>query len=519
MVFFCIRKGRSMGTPTFGGGGVKREREMNVGWYGAEMPEATSLHFFEQCARDRQAVLQGIERAHAQGLKREKVQAVIEKLLRQYLPERHGDEAQLAEDRRKDYLSRHLLCLMHSRTTDLQRWLLQQEDRLFRHRFNVMSVDNRAKVICGLGAACKNITKDEYEETKGGILTVFGGRNMNMEENSYSTKNPQYFSKVKEPWQYIYELPFEKVSALVRGRKVLLKRGNAYVLSRDLDEYASFHFLKRYSHELKRNQERFYSIVFEEKERLGPLLMSFPDGYVHPTFEGEGTVALAGLAVLMDASAPLCMWSPYSKLTSKSGRTHLKYFARMQLNLFLKGIGVKLADALAFWKREFQVAGLNGENFEKEYAYNFKHQYGVAGSRIKYKPFCCQQLIQSSPVTGTSCTSGCAYKHYSPADLQTALNGMRLERKDVTAVMKKAKEGHFQQACTMVYGARHACEAKECVQHPNQYFKDSRQHYEDQDGGKDGDKDGEQCVHAYVLPCVDYNKDKENKNEEQAEGV
>ena len=45
-VFFCIRKGRSMGTPTFGGGGVKREREMNVGWYGAEMPEASSLHFF-----------------------------------------------------------------------------------------------------------------------------------------------------------------------------------------------------------------------------------------------------------------------------------------------------------------------------------------------------------------------------------------------------------------------------------------------------------------------------------------
>jgi hypothetical protein len=108
-----------MGTPTFGGGGVKREREMNVGWYGAEMPEATSLYLFEQCARDRQAVLQGIERAHAQGLKREKMQAVIEKLLRQYLPERHYDERQLAEDRRKDYLSRHLLCLMHSRTTCL----------------------------------------------------------------------------------------------------------------------------------------------------------------------------------------------------------------------------------------------------------------------------------------------------------------------------------------------------------------------------------------------------------------
>jgi hypothetical protein len=77
-----------MGTPSFGGGGVKREREMNVVWYGAEMPAETSLVFFEQCARDRQAVLQGIERAHAQGLKGAKMQATVEKLLRHYLPER-----------------------------------------------------------------------------------------------------------------------------------------------------------------------------------------------------------------------------------------------------------------------------------------------------------------------------------------------------------------------------------------------------------------------------------------------
>ena len=514
-----------MGTPTFGGGGAKREREMNVGWYGADMPEATSLEFFERCARDRQAVLQGIERAYAQGLKSEEMQAVIEKLLRQYLPERPRDEAQLAEDRRKDYLSRHLLCLMYSRNVDLQRWLLQQEDRLFKHRFNAMGMDNRAKVMGELGAACKNITQEEYEEMQDGLMAVFGGSNMNMQEHSYSTKNPEYFHKVSEPWQYIYELPFEKVSTLVRGRKVLLKRGNAYVLSRDLDAYASVHFSRRLSHELKRNQARFYNIVFEEEERLGPLLMSMPDGYVHPVFEGGGEVALKDLPARMDASAPLCMWNPYNKITSRTERTHLKYFARMQLNLFLKGIGVTLEQVLVFWKREFMIGGMSGEKFEREYAYNFKHQYGEAGSRIKYKPFCCQQLIHSSP--DTSGTAGCAYKHYRPADLQNALNGMRLKTEVVTAVMNKAKEGQYQLACTMVYEARHACGQiaastkatgvgkKECVEHPNEYFKNSRQHYEDED------KETTQEVYAYILPRVAYihNEDKENKNAAQQEGV
>ncbi len=469
-----------MSWPSFGGGCGKRQREMNVGWYGDDMPTCTSLDFFERCARDRQAVLQGIERAHARGLKSDEMQAVLEKLLCQYLPERHYDERQLAEDRRKDYLSRHLLCLMYSRTADLQRWLLLQEERLFKYRFNVMSVDKRAKVMCELGAACENITQEEYEEMKGGILAVFGGRNMNMDESSYSTKNPEYFSKVKEPWKYIYKLPFEKVFALVRGRKVLLRRGNAYVLSRDLDVYAAFHFSKRLSHELKRNQARFYDTVFEEEERLGPLLMSIPDGYVHPTFGGGGQVALRDLHARMEGSAPLCMWNPYNKLTSRTERTHPKYFARMQLNLFLKGIGVKLEEALVFWKREFVIGGISGEKFEREYAYNFKHQYGEAGSRIKYKPFCCQQLIHSSP--DTSGTAGCAYKHYRPADLQTALNGMRLKTEVVTAVMNKAKEGQYQLACTMVYEARHAAEAKkDCVEHPNLYFKDSREYYEAKD--------------------------------------
>jgi DNA primase large subunit len=126
------------------------------------------------------------------------------------------------------------------------------------------------------------------------------------------------------------------------------------------------------------------------------------------------------------------------------------------------------------------IGGISGEKFEREYAYNFKHQYGEAGSRIKYKPFCCQQLIHSSP--DTSGTAGCAYKHYRPADLQTALNGMRLKTEVVTAVMNKAKEGQYQLACTMVYEARHAAEAKkDCVEHPNQYFKDSREYYEAKD--------------------------------------
>ena len=54
--------------------------------------------------------------------------------------------------------------------------------------------------------------------------------------------------------------------------------------------------------------------------------------------------------------------------------------------MFLKGIGVSMDDAVALWKTEFMEGGKTAEEFEKQYSYNFRHQYGQAGARINYKP-------------------------------------------------------------------------------------------------------------------------------------
>ena len=74
---------------------------------------------------------------------------------------------------------------------------------------------------------------------------------------------------------------------------------------------------------------------------------------------------------------------------------------------------------------------------------------------------------------------------------------MGLKADAVTAAVGKAKEGHFQAACTVVYEARHPTEmtAVVCnevertlrgeggVQHPNQYFAESRKYYKDKEEG------------------------------------
>ncbi len=60
---------------------------------------------------------------------------------------------------------------------------------------------------------------------------------------------------------------------------------------------------------------------------------------------------------------PLCMRTLYTKLKEDS---HLKHSGRMQLGLFLKGAGLPLDEALAFWRHEFTKNGkMNNEQWEK----------------------------------------------------------------------------------------------------------------------------------------------------------
>eukprot|EP01084_Bolivina_argentea_P295973 509680_1 len=80
---------------------------------------------------------------------------------------------------------------------------------------------------------------------------------------------------------------------------------------------------------------------------------------------------------------PICMRYSYESLLRDG---HLKNNARIQLTLFLKGIGLSLTECLIFFKKHLKK---KQSDFDNHYAYFIRHQYGKEGASINYTPFSC----------------------------------------------------------------------------------------------------------------------------------
>lgn len=124
---------------------------------------------------------------------------------------------------------------------------------------------------------------------------------------------------------------------------------------------------------------------------------------------------------------------------------HLKYDGRGQLGLFLKGCGLSLSDSLKFWRQSFSK--ITGDAFEKEYAYNIRHQYGKEGKKCSYTPWSCSYIIKQIPSSG--CYHGCPFRYFDEASLKTLLQGYKLSDSAIRTIQELAN-GHYYQVISFI---------------------------------------------------------------------
>lgn len=89
------------------------------------------------------------------------------------------------------------------------------------------------------------------------------------------------------------------------------------------------------------------------------------------------------------------------------------------MNLILCYLGLQYEQFIEFWRQEFTKV-MDGEKFNKEYLYNFNHQFGKVGKMTDYAPYSCMKIIMGNVGPGES--HGCPFKHSEPAILKSKLN-------------------------------------------------------------------------------------------------
>ncbi|RDD46235.1 DNA primase large subunit [Trichoplax sp. H2] len=421
-----------------------------------------SLEDFERFAIDRLKVLKGIENALLRYQKNSpEYEREMTKLYKAFLPNVARQELDNADainqEIRKDHISHFILRLAYCRSENLRRWFLMHEMELFKYRFN--------------------------QESAGGIDSFLKANNLEYtpipenEKMSIRTElihsNPMQNGAAVESKDY-YKVPFTEALDLVKLRKIYLKNGQAYVPRDDLVTIVISVFRANLSHALAMASKALPFL--EEDDRILPKLSNLSRQYIGKDYSAQpslsGQVVAGDIDGLSAKSFPLCMKQLHESLRENH---HLTHGGRMQYGLFLKGIGLSLEEALRFWREEFTKGpNIDADKFDKQYAYNIRHNYGKEGKRTNYTPYSCMKIIMSNP-PGPRDYHGCPFRHTDPDLLRQRLLSNGLSSEGAKEITELAKGSHYQLACVRYYELVHnVSDAGFSINHPNEYFEESQ---------------------------------------------
>ncbi|OMJ27050.1 DNA primase large subunit [Smittium culicis] len=430
-----IRQSRVVPNPTTGSASLEQllnsPYPSRLSLYETPPDLEVSIEEFETFALDRLKVLKEIELAVIRGPNAETTQKKIIEISTKYFPlsnRKVKSFNDIIQQRRKDYISHFILRLSFSRTEELRTWFVKQESLLFKARFQEFDNEDRSTLFKQANLDLVQLSESECAE-------------LNTLTNGFC-KNDTF-----------YKASFEKAFDLISSRKVFLKNGFAFVPSLELIVLLVDDFKHKLSEQSLICSRALPKL--EGDDRLLPVLQNMSAQYSTSEYQSSGVAGEISSSDVDKLSKffPPCMLNLHQALMEKS---HLKHSGRMQYGLFLKGIGLKLQEALIFWKSSFSKH-VNEQKFNKDYAYNIRHNYGVEGRRSNYSPYSCAKIIVGFGFGGNSDdVHGCPFKTFSPNRLKQFLNaassygGAQVTDPDskISDIVALAKSKHYQVACT-----------------------------------------------------------------------
>eukprot|EP00752_Nemacystus_decipiens_P014280 g12700.t1 len=457
------------------------ERHKSISMYNEAPFEEITLDEFELVALDRLQVLRKIEDLKARNVRGDDYKRALRESLHKYMKMSMLSEESASADKRKDTISHFILRLAYCRSEDLRRWFLTQETALFRHRLEELSTDEMDSFIKEQGLFFEGVDAERKAALRSKLLSIPGAPQLGFEGTTY------------------YRIPFWQAADLIGRRQVYLEGGFAYVPVQRVVTIVVARYRMGISKSLMEASNHFAFVASDS--RFGPLLQNMSKQYLGRDFgSADGTdsdkIKPGMLNTLAERSMPLCM----KQLHTALNREHkLKHWGRLQYGLFLKGAGLSVDDAMAFWQTMFtKIMGL--DQFQKQYAYNVRHMYGKEGKRTNYTPYSCLKIIMGNPPAAGD-HHGCPYRHYDEDHLSSLLSQVRVGGSDKDAILRQVKSKNYQLACQRHFEATHKGVATSSVStdgvgnHPNAWMHASMEFYKEKAAnGAAGDAQGSPAV-------------------------
>lgn len=458
-----------------------------------------TLEEFESFAIDRLRILIEIESGVLRSKSFRDIEQTIRPLLLKWLPLTPSSATNAAlthSERRKDHYSHYILRLVFCRTEELRRKFVKNEVILFKVRYHSLQPAEHADFIAHYADKLPWVYMQDEERASlmDDLVTALTPlvRQQMVQEAADALLVTREAVQARLRAERFIKVPFEKVGPLVALRLVLVRDGSAYIpaalqLTLVAQEFAD---------ELAAQLMRTFQLLprLEEDDRLVPLLQNLLRNFASVEYDdlAMGDAAQRGDINAASVTTPLMMrhfpMCARHLVQAVQANLHLKYQGRQQLGLFLKGIGLSVDEALKFWAHQFTKGGMSTEKFNKEYRYNIRHNYGLEGARINYKPPDCGRIMLK-PKPGKGEYHGCPYRDL-PIDALT-LNLQELgirDHADINGVLDNVEKMEYTVACTRVFELTHkadldrarsargeAAAATMHISHPNLYFDRSRQ--------------------------------------------
>ena len=353
-----------------------------------------------------------------------------------------------------DIASHFILGLIYCRFDSERNWFALQEARLFKQRILQGNFD-LFKTLSTMGIPLQLFTPNspKYNELLNKI---------------------NFLHSTEQTNDKIYFVPFEHALSLIPTQRYFIYQGNVYIPKKDIINLFQTIFIEKIQKNLNKINVHYEQLMSDS--RISNIVRQFERERELEAYKKEATNDVVATehqlrnALDVDKFAnktfPLCMLMIQKHINENS---HLMHFGRLQYTLFLKGAGLSVEEALKFFKKKYEKK-TPGDKFEKQYAYNIRHSYGLEGKRSDYAPYSCTKILNMNMPSSQEC-HGCPFKTYNEEKLKSILFGCGLKDIDVLKILEKKRTNEFPLCCIRFFEAKFPGEEYEKVGvHPNHYF-------------------------------------------------